>query len=118
MGGVKEWVWCMCCERVFEVELSRAPKILTLDEQDRQQEYSEGCFAFVASFEAQFGRIDDDGKIYAECPYDDCEGLLPDFKWWRCFRIEQHPEYPERPYRGFTYPLYPEQEKAPNKPLH
>ena len=55
MEKIKEWVWCLHCERVFQIELSRAPEILTAEEEKRIQDYSESCFSFAEEFEAQFG---------------------------------------------------------------
>ena len=109
MEKIKEWVWCLHCERVFQIELSRAPEILTAEEEKRIQDYSEGCFSFAEEFEAQFGKADRRGIVYAECPYDDCDGSLLDFYWWRKFRMDElHPGYPEEPCPGCRYPMYPE----------
>jgi hypothetical protein len=115
MERIKEWVWCMHCERVFQVELGRSPKILSVEEQEREQDYGESCFDFAADFERQFGMVGPDKETFARCPYHECDGSLLDFHWWRTVRLEWHPEYPEEPYRDWTYPLYAEQENSSNK---
>jgi len=43
--------------------------------------------------------------------YPHCEGAMMDIQSWRSFR-RQHPEYPEVPVVGKTYPLYPPKERV------
>ena len=62
--NVKKWVWCLHCERCFEVHLSREPS-------------GEGALDFTPDFEMQLG-VEQHGQVYAECPYEDCDGGMLD----------------------------------------
>ena len=56
--NVRKWVWCLHCERCFEVHLGRGP--------ERDEEGTEATFEFGADFEMQFG-VEEGGQVYAEC---------------------------------------------------
>ena len=46
------------------------------------------------------------GETYEMCPYDNCDGDTVTDAWrWKQIR-EGHPEYPEVPVHGQTYPMY------------
>ena len=60
---------------------------------------NESPFNFTLDFEMQLG-VESQEEVYAECPYEDCDGNMLDFHWW-----EGSPEQPEE---GVLYPLYPE----------
>ena len=68
----------------------------------REPGHDESPFSFGADFEMQLG-VDFNGTVYAECPYEDCEGSLMNFQWWG--GGDPHPEVPEP---GVVYPLYRE----------
>ena len=85
----KKWVWCWNCERCFEVFLSREPG------------GDESPFNFGADFEMQLG-VDINGSVYAECPYDACDGSLLNFHWWA--GGDSRLEVPEP---GVVYSLHP-----------
>ena len=93
---VRRWAWCLHCERCFEVSLSREPEA---------GDYAAGTFGFAEDFEAQFG-VERDGQVFAECPYEDCDGSLLDFWWWATLRGKR-PELPLTPEADRVYPLYP-----------
>lgn len=97
--NIKKWIWCLHCERCFEVHLSRQP------EWDAQLDTGESPFNFAADFEMQLG-VEQGGQVYAECPYDGCDGSLLDFWWWEEYG-RRHPEAPETPEADTEYPLYP-----------
>ena len=88
--NIEKWIWCWSCERCFEVFLSHEP------------EGDESPFNFGDEFEMQLG-VEIDGAVYAECPYEDCDGSLLNFRWWA--GGDSGPETPEL---GVVYPLYPE----------
>ena len=90
------------CERCFAVDLSRKPN---WEDDDEAQEYGESLFDFAVELEAQLGVQYPDGQVYAECPYDGCDGDLKDFVWWEEFQ-RSHPEVPTEPVGGKMYPLY------------
>jgi hypothetical protein len=76
------WVWCLHCERCYQVGEFRVEK------PDRQI-------------------INTDFIVKTEmCPFPDCDGdTLTDSWTWESIR-EIHPEYPEVPERGKVYPMY------------
>ncbi|MBI4339489.1 MAG: hypothetical protein HY680_06000 [Chloroflexi bacterium] len=100
----QQWIWCLHCERAFAVELGRKPD---WQENEAAESYGESAFDFAAELESQLGVRYPNGQIYADCPYDDCDGDLKDFWWWERFR-EDHPDLPAEPESGKVYPLYPE----------
>jgi hypothetical protein len=65
----------------------------------------ESVYPFAYEFEVQLG-VQEDGVVYAECPYDGCDGSLSDFWWWDDFR-RARPEVPETPEPDMVYLLYP-----------
>ena len=87
----KAWIRCTECTRVFEAFLSRHPNGVPF------------ILEHGADFEMQFGvERKTEGRIYAECPYDDCQAHLMHFEWWETYRdrvIEKTPDpdvkYPE-----------------------
>lgn len=99
--NVVKWIWCLHCERCYEVHLHREP--CPADEE--RQEYGEGPFNFVTDLEMQLG-TESEGRVFAECPYDDCDGSALDFWWWDTLR-EKRLGLPEVPQEGQVYPLYP-----------
>ena len=99
--NIKKWVWCMHCERCFEAFISSEP--LPYDE--AKQQYAEEPINFAPDFEMQFG-VQDGRRVYAECPYEGCDGSLLDFRWWDERRAD-HSDAPEVPEPHKAYPLYP-----------
>ena len=97
--NVKKWVWCLHCERCFEAYLSGEP----IPDDAVKEQTGEGAFSFAADFEMQFG-VEENGVIYARCPYDGCDGGLLDFWWWDDFRAN-FTDLPEVPEPGRVYPL-------------
>jgi hypothetical protein len=78
----EEWVWCLHCERVYQVGEYRAEK------PDRMM--------------INMGFKED----LQMCPYAGCDGDTVTDSWpWETIR-EKHPEYPEIPEREKVYPLY------------
>ena len=92
--NIKKWVWCLHCERAFEVHLSREPRVVDGE--------VESAIEFTVDFEMQLG-ITQAGQVYAECPYEDCDGSLLDFWWWEEYRVH-HPEAAEWPSTNQVYP--------------
>ena len=90
--NIKAWVWCLQCERAFSVLLSKKPGD------------NESAFDFGAEFEMQLG-VEQDDTVYAECPYDDCDGSLLDFWWWEEFQAKTSTAT-EVPELDKEYPLY------------
>lgn len=103
--NIRKWVWCLGCERAFEVFLRREPLVtrppLGVDEPPQV----ESVYPFAYEFEVQLG-VEEDGAIFAECPYVGCDGSLPDFWWWDDFR-RARPDVPETPDPDAVYRLYP-----------
>ncbi len=85
----KRWIWCLICERCFEVHLSREP------------EPGELPILFTPDIEMQLGQIQGDA-VYAECAYDDCTASLLSFRWWDEVRLENS-KLPELPTDGMFY---------------
>lgn len=77
-----EWVWCLHCERCYQVGEFRPEKP---DKVLREM------------------GMDEDLQL---CPYEDCDGdtVIDSWTWERIREI--HPEYPEVPERGKVYPMY------------
>ena len=100
---IKKWVWRLHCERCFEIYVSKEPQL------DEEMGRIEGPASFGADLEIQLGK-QSGNSVYAECPYDGCDGDLLDFWWWDEFRND-HPNTPEVPQDGVAYPLYPELSK-------
>ena len=92
--NIKTWLWCMGCERTFSVMLSGEPDI--------------NDTRFYAELEMQLG-FEQDGEVYAECPYDDCTGGPLGFKEWDSFRAGRE-SLPEVPEEGIEYPLYADED--------
>ena len=90
--NIKTWLWCFHCERTYSVMLSGAPEI-----SDR----------FFAELEMQLGVVQD-GQVYAECPYEDCDAGAHNFQSWDSF-MQSHPDMPEVPEVGKVYSLYPDE---------
>ena len=90
--NVKKWMWCLHCERCFEVYVDHEPQAVP----ENQPGGLESPFDFAADIEMQLG-VEQGGTVYAECPYPDCDGSLLDFWWWEAFRDEIGllPEVPE-----------------------
>ena len=103
---VRQWIWCLNCERCFEVDLSRQPRLQDNEEADEDAEVP---LDFVEELEQQLGVKNPDGEVVVQCPYDDCNGSLElwgEFRWWEDFR-EDHPQAPTDPKAGSVYPFYP-----------
>ncbi|MDA1215475.1 MAG: hypothetical protein O2812_01195 [Chloroflexi bacterium] len=101
--NVEKWIWCLHCERCFEVHLSREPE---WDDAGTPPGY-EIIFNFAPDFEMQLG-IERNGNVYAECPYENCDGDLKDFWWWDNFHSASEQQHlPETPEVDKVYPLYP-----------
>ena len=76
------WVWCLHCERCYQVGEYRAVKP---DRQMRNAGFTEDL---------------------QMCPYPDCDGdtVFDAFPWEGIRGL--HPDYPEIPERGKVYPQY------------
>ena len=94
--NIKQWIWGLHCERCFAVLLNRKPRW-----QD-DEEKRESAFDFALDLEMQLG-VESGGSVYAQCPYEDCDGDLKDFWWWEEYE-RQHPNAPEVPEPGRAYP--------------
>lgn len=97
---MRQWLWCLSCERAFPVELGRAP---AWGADDGRGQGAESPFDFTDEIEAQAGKPGEDGLIYAKCPYDGCNGDLLGFLWWERYR-QDHPGAPEHPEVSVVYP--------------
>jgi len=74
---VGDWVWCLHCERCYQ----------------------------VGEFRLEVG--EEDGFGYQMCPYEGCDGATVGDGWaWEYVRECDHADYPELPERGEVYPLY------------
>lgn len=103
--NVRKWVWCLHCERCFEVYLSREPQLDT----EGNPPGLEWTMQFAPDFELQLG-VETNGTVYAECPYEDCDGGMLDFWWWedrRGSESDGESPWPEVPEEDKVYPLYP-----------
>ena len=100
--NVKVWLWCLHCERCFQVLLSKQPQ---WRDDEETQVHGESVFDYGYELEVQIG-VETDGEVYATCPYEDCDGSLLDFKWWKEFSAG-YDGTPEVPAAGAVYPLYP-----------
>ena len=90
------WIWCLHCERCFQVMLSDTPGS------------EASVWEYADELEHQLGE-EYKGKVYAGCPYEDCDGDLKDFWWWNYFRAlkeDSSIEVPEVPELDKDYPLY------------
>ena len=133
----KKWVWCLHCERCFEVYLSKQPS------------ENDSLFDHAMDFELQFGVLHEkiEGqerqhgsglmvwesgervlreaspedveellsspvkgeKVFAICPYKDCDGDLKDFWWWDQYKSakeDSSSSTPEAPEPKKVYSLY------------
>jgi hypothetical protein len=95
MNYVK-WVWCLRCERCFEVALSREPR--------EARGRLESPIVFLADFERQLSK-GADGQTAVRCQYGDCIGDMMGLWWWEDY-LERHPQPPRTPVVGTVYPLY------------
>ena len=103
--NIRQWVWCLGCERAFEVYLGREPAVIPPPPDVDEPPQMESMYPFAYEFEVQPG-IEEDGAVCTECPYDGCDGSLGDFWWWDDFR-RTLPEIPETPKPDTAYCLYP-----------
>ena len=92
--NIEQWLWCMNCQRGFKVYLSERDENGGMDEQ------------WFHELELQLG-VESNGKVYAECPYEDCDAGPFDFWDWE--EIRKDNQYPEVPEEGIVYPwnMYP-----------
>ena len=97
---IRRWIWCLQCERCFEVHLSREPEAAG---KDFPEEW-ESPFGFGAELAMQLG-VERHGEVIVKCAYDDCDGGLSHFWWWERFRLDQ-PELPAAPEVGKPFPSY------------
>ena len=103
---VRQWLWCLECERCFPVDLPRPPKLEGNEEAD---EDAEDPLDFIEELEQQLSVKKPDGEVVVQCPYDDCNAPYDewgDFEWWEEFR-KVHPEAPTDPKPGEVYSYYP-----------
>ena len=98
----RQWIWCLHCQRCFSAFIGHKPQ---LEDDEQNHTYTESVFDFAADFEMQLG-VEISGQVYAECPYEGCDGDLKDFWWWETYERD-HPNAPEVPDEGKVYPLYP-----------
>ena len=94
----KKAMLCLYCERTFSVFVSHEPEI------DELIGALESPLGFAWDLEIQLG-VEEEGAVYAECPYDDCEGVILDFRWWDDYRKE-HSNAPAEPAEQVVYPIY------------
>lgn len=54
--------------------------------------------------------VEQHGEVFAECPYDGCDGSMQDFWFWDKFRVNygEKLQLPEVPAKDTVYPLYPD----------
>lgn len=102
---IRKWVLCLACERAFEVYLSREPDIIPPPPQVDEPPEMESVYPFANELEVQLG-VEEDGAVYAECPYEGCDGSLADFWWWSEFR-RAWPDVPETPESDTVYRSHP-----------
>ncbi|MBM3924734.1 MAG: hypothetical protein FJ320_01895 [SAR202 cluster bacterium] len=91
-----KWVWCLRCQRCFEVSLSREPR--------EARGRLESTFVFLSDFEKQF-RKGTGSQAAVRCQYDKCDGDMMSFWWWEDY-LERHPEAPKTPTSNTVYQLY------------
>jgi hypothetical protein len=91
-----KWVWCLRCQRCFEVSISREPR--------EARGRLESPFVFLADFEKQLSRSAN-GQTAVRCRYADCAGDMMGLWWWEDY-LERHPEAPKAPSANVIYSLY------------
>ena len=92
---------------VFDDGYYIEPTIFTDVDHLSREPQEGGTLDFTPDFEMQLG-VEQHGEIYAECPYEDCDGSMLDFWWWDDFKqgYEGTDTLPEVPMADTVYPLY------------
>ena len=93
--NIRNRVWCLGCERAFEVYVSREPAVIPAPPGVDEPSQMESVYPFAYEFEVQLG-VEQDGAVYAECPYEGGDGSLADFWWWDDLR-RARPDVPDMP---------------------
>ena len=120
--NVKQFLWCMLCDRCFEVALTYDYDLKegwtsgqTMYELELQLGVAvkggNAPYNVVASESVKQGMppgvlnpdADSGEQVYALCPYEDCKATPANFLSWNSFR-KYHPDAPEVPTDGKAYP--------------
>ncbi len=100
--NVRQWLWCLHCERCFEVFLTKKiEEGLNVTELEMQLPV-EGTGKELEGLH----RYED----MAECPHEGCNGNPMDFWSWNQYR-GVNPDSPEVPAVDTVYPLYPKKDE-------